>query len=110
MLDKVSELNSRRAQINTELQTLSVPLQPLPQFSDEQLVEASQKLLNTLATASPETIRPILQHFIAEIRAERKEKEIVGSVTYYYPPPFDIAPMAEMLPIGSASMGAQTAN
>lgn len=106
LLDALTELNAQRAQINVELKELSTPVPPLPLLSAEMVVTVSQNMINLLETSPPEQVKTILQGMIQEIHVERKEKEIYGTVTYWYPFPFDHAPRDDVLSLGRVPLGA----
>jgi site-specific DNA recombinase len=88
LLEKLTELETTRAQISAEIAQLStVQYQPIPQMTDLELIDLSKNLIATLTTASPEAVKQILKSFILEIRAQRNDKEITGTITYFSPPP-----------------------
>lgn len=106
LLDKLTELTSRRAQLNIEQKLLSTPVQPLPDLIPEQVAAVSESMIKLLTESPPEQVKLILPGLIKEIHAERKAKEIIGTVTYWYPFPFDFASKDEMLSTGSSPVGA----
>jgi len=107
LLDKLTELTSRRNQISVEQKLLSAPIQPLPNYTPEQVIEISNGMITLLEESPPETVKLILAGLIKEIHAERKAKEIHGAVAYWYPFPFKLPPTEkEMLPISSSPVGA----
>lgn len=142
LLEKLSNLETQRAQINTELKDLSIPLattlkplpakppraQPgtLPQYSREHFAAVSHGFLNLLKHGTQEQVKTFIQGYVHKITAERKDKEIHGTITYYYPPiisplpsgegkgegeppPFESAPTSgTMLPISCSPVGAPT--
>jgi hypothetical protein len=129
LLQKLSTLESQRAQINAELNNLQpsafrLPPSPMPEFA-----AVSQGFLNLIRKGTPEQVKTFVQSYVHKVTAERKEKEIRGTITYYYPPivsppntppgylgempkgqrgnPFESAPTnGTMLPISSAPVGA----
>lgn len=107
LLDKLTELNSQRAQLNTDLQNSSAPLEPLPPLTPAEIAALSNSITERLSNAPPEQVKTILQALIHKVVAERKDKHITGSITYIYPPPFDFAP-TDTLSISFASVGAPT--
>ena len=132
LLDKLTELNAQRAQINTELNNLSIPLatplKPLPPYSKEHFAAVSRGFLNLLKQGTQEQVKTFIQGYVHKITAERKDKQIRGAITYYYPPlinepilspategsadegpPFESAPTSDtMLPTSPAPVGAPT--
>ena len=105
MLDKLTELNGRRAQGNAELEQLSIPIQAAPHLTDEQVVAASNAIYQSLMNSPPERVRTILQGFIIEIRAQREGKQVHGLIKYGLPP-FESAPSG--LPLGWSPLGAHS--
>jgi hypothetical protein len=106
LLEKLTELTSLRAQAMTELTGLNLPLGPLPPLSTPQIVTLAKSLQGQLTDGPPERVRAILKGFVIEIRAERVEKQITGTIRYRYPPPFDPNPTDGCLSIGSVPVGA----
>ena len=113
ILEKLTELESRRAQTLSEITELaSTPLDPLPSVTEQEITALSQNLIHTLLSSPPETVRKILGSFIYKIRAKKENGTIIGSITYFVPPkpqppPFDNAPTEDnSLPIRRSSVGA----
>ncbi len=119
LLDRLTELESKRAQINTEYTVLeSQRYQPMPVLSLEQIAALSTRLIHILASGQVNQIQPILRAFIHKIIVKKNESgRIVGTITYYAPfpaespPPFDPSPSPSKgyrLPIEHSPMGAPT--
>ena len=143
LLEKLTALETQRAQVNTELNSLSIPLAAtlkpvsknphreqsgtLPPYSREHFAAVSQGFLNLLKHGTQEQVKTFIHAYVHKVTAERKDKEIRGTITYYYPPliepvlsgategsadegpPFESAPTSvTILPISSAPVGAPT--
>ena len=107
LLDKLTELNSQRSQTSADLTSSSMPLQPLPPLTPPEISALSTSIIQRLNNSPPEQVKTILQSIIYKVTAQRKDKQIIGAITYIYPPPFDPAPTSGIiLPIGSSSVGA----
>jgi DNA invertase Pin-like site-specific DNA recombinase len=113
LLAKLQELEMQRGQVVAEMNELNLTRYAFsPPLSAPQLAALSQKVINTLDSGQPEQIRGILHGFIQEIRAQRLEDQIVGTITYFFPlanepPPFELSlPDGQGLSIGATSMGA----
>ncbi|HKI53530.1 MAG TPA: hypothetical protein VJ987_05350 [Anaerolineales bacterium] len=112
LLDALKLKESRRAQVRTELDQISTPIQRVPNLTPEQIETASKKLIHALNNSPPEQLRQLLRGIIHEVVAERDGNVIRGMITYYYPPvlsesegpPFDFAPT--VLPKEPAPVGA----
>jgi DNA invertase Pin-like site-specific DNA recombinase len=103
MLDALSGLELRRTELQVEHDRLQIPIQQIPQLTDEQIEEKARRLVERLSAAPMEERRLILRGLVQRISAEREGRTIRGLITYFYPPPFDLAPMLSM---ESGSMGA----
>lgn len=106
LLDELHRKESERAQINKELDELNIPIETIPNLTRTQLESASKRLVERLQEATLETRREILRGIIHEVVAQRVGKTIEAFVTYYHPPPFDIAP-TESLSMSPTPVGAQ---
>jgi DNA invertase Pin-like site-specific DNA recombinase len=103
LLDALKQKESQRTQVKKEVTELDIPIQRIPHLSKAQIESASKELIQLLTTSPPETRRQILRGLVHEITAEKNGTLITGTLTYYYPPPFDYAPM---LPTEPVPMGA----
>ena len=81
-------------------------MESVPHLTPPQIETASKGLIQLLSQSPPEQLRQILRGIIHQITAERDGNIIRGIITYYYPPPFDFAPI-RMLPKEPTPMGAQ---
>lgn len=112
LIKSLREDEGRLAEIKKELDQLEIPIEPVPNLTQPQIVAASTKLRKRLNDAPLEEKRLHLKEIIFEVRAERVENHIFALITYWYPipepsPPFDIAPMDDtMLPMSRLPMGA----
>ncbi|MDX1379301.1 MAG: hypothetical protein R3307_10650, partial [Anaerolineales bacterium] len=105
LLDALKQKELTLAQVRTELDGLNTPIQNVPHLTPEQIESASKELIHALNKAPPEKLRQILRGIIHEVIAEKEGKVLRGMVTYYYPPPFDLAP-TKMLPMEADPVGA----
>lgn len=103
LLDALKLKETQRAQVRTELESLHIPIQRVPQLTDAEIATASKDLIQLLTTSPPETRRQLLRGFIHEIRAEKNGTILKGTITYFYPFPFELAPT---LPIEPHPVGA----
>lgn len=107
MLDELGRLETQRAQLIQEAEQLKVPVQPLLEVSFHQMAVLSDSLIDKLTNGTPEEVRATLRGFIQQVRAQKKDGAIVGTITYFYPPinapPFDPAPMLSIArdPVGA---------
>ncbi len=104
MLKDLRTLEAEMIVIKKDLERLDIPIQPIPRLTQPQIETASKRLIQRLTSGSLEERRQALRGIVESIRAERVGKKIYALVTYYYPPPFDHAPM---LPMPLVPMGAQ---
>lgn len=104
LLKDLKILEGELVVIKKDLERLDIPIQPVPRLSKPQLELASQHLIQRLTSGTVEERRQSLRGIVESIRAERVGKKIFALVSYYYPPPFDEAPM---LPMSVVPMGAQ---
>lgn len=105
LLDALKAKELSLAQVRTELDQLTIPMESVPHLTPEQIEQASKSLIHVLNKAPPEQIRQLLRGIIHEVVAERDGRIIRGMITYYYPPPFDSAPTG-MLPMERTPVGA----
>ena len=105
LLDALKAKEGLRAQVKAELDELDIPIQPVPNLSQPQIETVSKILLEHLNNSPIETRRQILRSIVHSVVAERDGKIIRGMITYYYPPPFDLAPVGA-LPMESTPVGA----
>jgi len=103
LLDALKQKEIQRAQIKVELDELGIPIQAVPHRTQPEIDAASKAIIEALINAPVEQQRPLLRGIIHEVVAERDGKIIRGMITYYYPPPFDLAPT---LPTESDPVGA----
>lgn len=92
LLDKLDDLEAQRAGIKEQLKELDIPAQPIPNYEPAQLERLSVNLLQLLNSAPTETVRTILRGFIHKITIDKIGPDLIGVITYYYPPPFDDPP------------------
>jgi hypothetical protein len=105
LLDALKRSEAQRAQIRAELEGLNIPIQRVPNLTPEQIETASKSLIHALKNSPPEQLRQLLRGIIHGVVAEKDGKFVRGMITYYYPPPFDLAP-TEMLPKEPIPVGA----
>lgn len=117
LLDRLTELESQRAQINTEIRELeALHIVKSPPLTRDQIVALSKTMQEKLTLSLPEQIRTILLDFVHEIRVRKNDQDqIEGTITYYLPsgasPPFsnplpDSPGTGYNLPIDQAPLGA----
>ena len=99
LLDRLAELEAKRAQMNTEYTGLeSQRFQPTPILMPAQIAALSGQLTGILENAQVELVKPILQAFIYKIVVKKDEdKNVVGSITYFAPLPTESPPFAVCL-------------
>ncbi len=95
MLNKLTELESERAVINTEIAELNkLQFQPVPPLSNEEIIALSRTLSEKLTLALPDQVRTVLLGFVHKIKVHKNEEgQIMGTVTYYLSntsPPFEL--------------------
>ena len=103
LLEDLRRLEADMVVIKKDLDRLDVPIQPVPRLTTPQIETASKRLIQRLTSGSLADRRQALRGIVESIRAERVGRKIYALITYYYPPPFDDAPM---LPISAVPMGA----
>jgi site-specific DNA recombinase len=86
LLDTLTQLENERALLIAETKELKEEIQPLPELSFAEIEQQSQNIIHQLETATPEQIRIILRGYLYQVRAQKKDGEIFGTITYYYPP------------------------
>jgi len=96
LLDALHEKEAERAVINSELKELEIPIEPIPNLSPPQIESASKRLIERLKSSNLETRRETLRGIIFEVVAERDGPRLEAFITYYYPPPFDLAPTGSL--------------
>ena len=96
LLEALKQKEGQRAQIRTELDELGIPIQKIPVRTQPEIDAASKAIIEALITAPVEQQRQLLRGIVHEVLAERDGKIIRGMITYYYPPPFDLAPTLSM--------------
>ncbi|HEX6034830.1 MAG TPA: recombinase family protein [Anaerolineales bacterium] len=108
LITSLQEKESSKAQKKKELAELEIPIQPVPRLSQPQIETGSKRLVDRLKNEPLEKRRELLRELVHEVTAERSGKHIFALITYYYPPPFDLAPTddGKMLPITHAPVGA----
>lgn len=107
LLDLLREKELERAAIKKQLEPLEIPIEPVPDLTQEQIRAASQMLIDRLKSTSLEQRREVLRGIIHEVVAERSpDGRLEAFITYYYPPPFEFAPK-DSLPISLIPLGAQ---
>ena len=109
LLDALKQKEGQRAQIRAELDELGIPIQAVPHRTGPEIDAASKAIIEALIHSPIEQQRILLRGIVHEVVAERDGKIIRGMITYYYPPPFDLAPTLSMErdPVG-ASLYRQT--
>ena len=105
LLDTLYAAEAQRAQINAELKELEIPIETIPDLSQPQIETASKRLIERLNSSNLETRRETLRGILHEVVTERDGKELFALITYYYPPPFDLAPTGDLstslIPVGA---------
>jgi len=106
LLDLLHEKEAERAGIKKQLEPLEIPIEPVPDLSQPQIVSASNRLMEKLKSSNLETRRETLRGIIHEVVAERSsDGRLEAFITYYYPPPFDLAPIGDLsmslIPLGA---------
>jgi len=99
LLDRLAELEAKRAQMNTEYTGLeSQRFQPTPILAPEQIAALSGQLTSILENAQVELVKPLLRAFIYKIVVKKDEnKDIIGSITYFAPIPTESPPFVVCL-------------
>jgi len=77
----------------------------VPDLTRPELESASNDLIGHLKSDSLEERRAALRGIIHEVVAERDGDSIEAFITYYHPPPFDLAP-TDVLSISRDPVGA----
>lgn len=103
ILKDLRTLEAEMVVIKKDIEQLDIPLQPVPPLTQPEIVTASQRLIQRLRSGTLEERRHALRGIVESIRTEKVGKKIYALITYYYPPPFDPAPM---LPMSLVPMGA----
>jgi DNA invertase Pin-like site-specific DNA recombinase len=116
LLEKLTDLEARRAQANTEYMELDRQhFEPIPMLTSDQISMLSKNLVETLANAPADQTRQILRALIHKIVIKKEAPDrLVGSITYFTPtlstsPPFENPPSSrkgDNLPIGLSPLGA----
>lgn len=106
LLEALHAKELQRAQIHKELKELEIPIEPVPDLSPDQIETASKRIIERLKSRSLEERREVLRGIIHEVLAERDGPRLEAFITYYYPPPFDLAPTGS-LSISLSPVGAQ---
>jgi hypothetical protein len=73
--------------------------QPLPELSDEQIKDSSERLAGLLASEDPQTVKTVLRGILHKVIIERQGGEVRGLVQYFFPPD-EIMPMCRS-PLGA---------
>jgi hypothetical protein len=120
LLDTLTQLESQRAVVLTEITELSNMRFEIPSpLTEDEVKLASDMIIDILQNAAPERVRQILHGFLRKVTAKKVAGHISGSLTYILPPladllrppdppPFDSAPTDDItLPISSRPVGAQ---
>lgn len=117
LLQRLTDLETQRAQINTEIRELeALHIVKSPPLTRDQIVALSKTMQEKLTLSLPEQIRTILLDFVHEIRVRKNDQDqIEGTITYYLPsgasPPFS-TPLPDSpgtgynLPTDQAPLGA----
>ncbi len=106
LLDALHEKEAQRAQVNAELRELEIPIEPVQDLSQPQIETASKRLIERLSSSNLETRRETLRGIVHEVIAARDGIKLEAFITYYYPPPFDLAPTGS-LSMSLTPVGAQ---
>lgn len=106
LLDALKEKEAQRAQVNTQLKELDIPIETVPDLSRPQIESASKRLIERLNSSTLETRRETLRGIIHEVIAQRDGPTIEAFITYYHPPPFNFAP-TDVLSTSLSPVGAQ---
>lgn len=92
LLDALHAKESERLLIKKQLEPLEIPIEPVPDLTQPQIELASKRLVERLKSKSLEERREVLRGIVHEVVAERDGPRVEAFITYYYPPPFDLAP------------------
>lgn len=110
LLDALTELETRRALLQTENAQLQTAFEPVPAYTEEQLRELSKTMVEKLNQAPPEQRRQVIRAFVRKITIERDGKTLRGLITYLSPPfPHPLPETGKgliMLPISPLPVGA----
>jgi hypothetical protein len=105
-LDLLHEKEAERLLIKKKLEPLEIPIEPVPDLTQPQIETASKRLIERLRSKSLEERRETLRGIVHEVVAERDGPRLEAFITYYYPPPFDLAPTGS-LSMSLSPLGAQ---
>jgi hypothetical protein len=106
LLDLLHAKELERAEIKEKLSKLEIPIEPVPDLTQPQIETASKRLIDKLKSKSLEERRETLRGIVYEVVAERDGPRVEAFITYYYPPPFDLAPTG-VLSMTLTPVGAQ---
>lgn len=98
LLESLKQKEGQRAQIRTELDQLGIPIQAVPPRTQLEIESVSKAIIEALIHSPIEQQRQIVRGIVHEVVAERDGKIIRGMITYYYPPPFELAPTLSITP------------
>lgn len=105
LLDLLHEKEVERTLIKKQLERLEIPIEPVPELTQTQIESASKRLVDRLKSKSLEERREVLRGIVHEVVAERDGPRVEAFITYYYPPPFDLAPTGSLsmslIPVGA---------
>lgn len=115
LLDKLTDLEGRRAQATTESMELNGQhFDPLPVLTSNQIAMLSNNMVDALRHSSADLARQILRGLIHKIVVKKESGQLIGTITYFAPmpatsPPFDFplpSGTGYNLPIGVLPLGA----
>ena len=107
LLDALHEKEAERLLLKKQLEPLDIPIEPVPDLTQPQIETASNRLIERLKSKSLEERRETLRGIVYEVVAQRDGPRLETFITYYYPPPFDLAPTGDFLPMSLHPVGAQ---
>lgn len=105
LLEALKQKESLRARVKKDIEQLEIPIEPVPDLTQPQIETASKLLVERLKHAPLETRRETLRGIVHEVVAVRDGPRVEAFITYYYPPPFDLAPTGglsmSLVPVGA---------
>jgi len=76
--------------LNEQAKFESLRIMPVPNLSQPELQERSDRIIELLKTSDQERLRTILRALIAHVDVDRNSNQLTGTIYYYYPPPLFI--------------------
>jgi len=91
LLDNLSDLEREQLRLlNEQAKFESLRIMPVPNLSQPELQERSDRIIELLKTSDQERLRTILRALIAHVDVDRNSNQLTGTIYYYYPPPLFI--------------------